>query len=302
MNTVKRLGNYVTAFFKLGRTERIAKEARRGLSELHGDVNKLAQHITTSQAQRQQHFEDTLRETTRGTLRDLQARHGELARSYAELSYRLDRVLLALTGAEPSYVAPELSMEGLDALEQSVLARLEVLAPQTGKDHLSSLLPEVETAVLRTGEASILDLYAGDGTWLALLKQAGLPASAAHNMAGSASQIWVNEARNTLACQEDGSLSVVSARHLVTCLPFNELLWLAREAMRVLAPGGMLLIETADAKEMDVNFYDDPHRLRPLTTRSLQAVLETLGFEDIATQHLAAQSLVCLSIKPLSGT
>jgi hypothetical protein len=327
MNILKKSGNYIAAFFKLGRTERIAKDARRDLSdmrtrltdmrqhnetrlsELHGEVfthiNKLAKHIDAvakSQAERQQHFEDTLRETTRATLRDVQVRHGELARSYAELSYRLDRVLLTLTGAEPVFGAPQPKMEGLEALKQSVLVHLETLTSQTRKDHLSSLLPEMESAVLRAGETAILDLYAGDGTWLALLKQAGLPAFAAHDISGTPPQVWANEARNTLANQKDNSLSVVSARHLLICLPFDELLWLTREAMRVLTPGGVLLIETADAEEMGIAFYDDPQHLRPLTMRSLQAVLETLGFEDITMQHLTPQSLICLGTKPLSGT
>jgi predicted SAM-dependent methyltransferase len=85
-------------------------------------------------------------------------------------------------------------------------------------------------------------------------------------------------------------------------LPFDELLWLTREAMRVLAPGGMLMIETADVETMGTGFYDDPDHIRPLTVRNLQAILETLGFEDITMQHLPTDSFVCLSVKPLSGT
>jgi hypothetical protein len=323
MNVLKRLEKYISAIFKLGQTERIAKATSRGLSDMrqhnetqlsdmrqHNEtqLSDMRQHnetefhaAATSQVRRQQHFEDTLRETTRGTLRDIHVRHGELARSYSELSHRLDRVLLTCPRAEVPLPIPQRKMEGLDALNQSVLSRLAALSPQPTKGHLSSLLPEVETAVLRAGEAPILDLYAGDGTWLALLKQAGLPASAAHDMSGIALQVWVDEIRNNLASQKDSSLSVVSVRHLMACLPFGELLWLARETMRLLAPGGILLIETADAEMLGIDYYDNPYHLRPLTKRSLQAVLETLGFEDISMQHMAVQNLVCLSTKPLLG-
>lgn len=308
---LKKLGNYLAAWFKLGRTERLAKEASRGVLDLrrHNDIriSELFAHIdsvTASQAQRQHSFENMLRETSRDSLRDLKTRHGELARSYAELSHRLDHVLVTLAGADP---APSLvstpEPEGLNALKDSVQARLEALVPQATAAQLSQWLPEVESAVIRTGGLPVLDLYRGTGAWLALLVQAGMPATAAHGTATlTAAQAWAQEARDALVKQNSDSLSVISARHLVASLPFDELLWLTRETMRVLAPGGMLLIETPDAEAMGTGFYDDPTHIRPLTVRNLQAILETLGFEDINMQHVPNNSLVCLSVKPLSGT
>lgn len=323
---LKQLGNYLAAWFKLGRTARLAKEASRGvldlrqhgdirLSELHDEVftrvnelaNELTRHIdevAASQAHRQQSFENMLRETSRDSSRDLKTRHQELARSYAALSHRLDHVLLTLTGADPSpSLASKPEPEGLNALKDSVQSRLEALAPQATDVHLSQWLPEVESAVIRTDDLPVLDLYCGTGAWLALLVQAGLPATAAHGSTTlTAVQTWTQEARTALGKQDSDSLSVISARHLVASLPFDELLWLTREAMRVLAPGGMLMIETADAEAMGTGFYDDPDHIRPLTVRNLQAILETLGFEDITMQHLPTNNFVCLSVKPLPGT
>lgn len=319
---LKQLGNYFAAWFKLGRTARLAKEASRGvvdlrqhsdtrISELHDEVfthvDELARHIdevAASQAHRQQNFETMLRETSRDSFRDLKTRHGELARSYAALSHRLDQVLLILSGADPSpSLVSKPEPEGLNALRDSVQSRLEALAPQAKDTHLSQWLPEVESTVIRTGELPVLDLYRGTGAWLALLAQAGLPATGTQGPASlTAAQAWTQEARTALSEQESNSLSVISARHLVASLPFDELLWLTREAMRVLAPGGMLIIETADAEAMGTGFYDDPNHIRPLTVRNLQAILDTLGFEEIVTQHVPSQSFVCFSVKPLSGT
>ena len=315
IKTLKRLKKHMSAWFRLSQTEALTKEVHRSFfelrthtetrhSELLSDVTTLGEQINAltrrldgALNQRRQGAETS----PRSSLGDLKARHAELARSYAALTHRLDQVLLHLSTVVPMPAKlPAKDSGGLKALAESVQARLEALSPKATKEQLSLLLPVLEETVLRTEEASILDLYKGDGTWLALLEQAGLPGLAAHETTGPAAQVWIDSARNTLGTQKDECLSVISARHLVASLPLEEQLWLMREAMRTLAPGGMLLIETPDPERLGIRFYDDLQHLRPLTALSLQAIAETLGFEDINTRPLATESLVFLASKPLA--
>ncbi len=313
MTVIQQLKAKMKAWSRKSQTESLAKEAHRAFLELRehteihhanlsSSVNSLEKQIASSahqQALRQQDFEDK----RLGDLIELKARHAELARSYGALSRRLDQILLHISPKAPASIDTSVERpSGLEALKESVQSRLEALNPRATKEQLCPLLPLIEEAVLRCGGAPILEIYKGDETWLSLLNQAGLPVVSAHDISGFSAHVWANSARAALEDRQDVSLSVVSAQHIVANLPVEELLWLVREAMRVLAPGGILLIETPDPECLGAKFYDDMQVQRPLTTRNLQAVAETLGFEEIRIQSLGADTLVMLASKPFTGS
>ncbi|QNB01223.1 bifunctional 2-polyprenyl-6-hydroxyphenol methylase/3-demethylubiquinol 3-O-methyltransferase UbiG [Massilia sp. Se16.2.3] len=136
--------------------------------------------------------------------------------------------------------------------------------------------------------AAALDLGCGRGEWLELLTQAGFAAEGVDLDEGMLAacrerglRVVNGDALEALRARPDGSLAVVSAFHLVEHIPFEQVQALIAEALRVLQPGGLLIMETPNPENLVVgtsSFYDDPSHLRPLTPKLLGFAVEFGGF------------------------
>jgi O-antigen chain-terminating methyltransferase len=133
-----------------------------------------------------------------------------------------------------------------------------------------------------------LDLGCGRGEWLEVLSDSGFDAIgvdlnegmlAACQERGLKGQL--GDALSTLKGLPSESLALVSAFHLVEHMPFESAQNLVHEALRVLVPGGLLLLETPNSENLTVgtsSFYLDPSHLRPLPAALLEFVAEYAGF------------------------
>jgi SAM-dependent methyltransferase len=133
-----------------------------------------------------------------------------------------------------------------------------------------------------------LDLGCGRGEWLKVLSDSGFDAIgvdlnedmlAACQERGLKGQL--GDALSTLRGLPSESLALVSAFHLVEHLPFEAVQILVQEGLRVLVPGGLLLLETPNSENLTVgtsSFYLDPSHLRPLPAALLEFVAEYAGF------------------------
>ena len=161
---------------------------------------------------------------------------------------------------------------------------------------LAIYLPDVEAAHIRTGRKPAMDIGCGRGEWLGLLRDNGIEAfgvdtnpvqiEAAKEQGLDVRQ---GDALKALAEMEDESLSLITAHHLVEHLPFDAVAWIAREAMRVLAPGGVLLFETPNTRNVLVGattFHTDPTHLKPMPEQVLGVLFETAGFDPVDIRHL----------------
>ncbi len=86
-----------------------------------------------------------------------------------------------------------------------------------------------------------------------------------------------------LAAVEAGSLGVITGLHLAERLTSGELFRLLEGALRALAPGGLLLLETANPRNLLVaagDFYRDLSHNRPLFPDTLRFLLEYFGYAD----------------------
>lgn len=312
MSGVKRAGDYLAAIFKLGRTERWAKAAYRSV-ESHdarfGDLERRLDHLqrqfdkqSDGWEGRARHLKDGVKQVIHGETQALMARNAELARNFVEISRRLDQVLLSSQQDEtPPARSPQVpqNSDGLSAVMDSFYHKLENKyrgTPSDIRNRLRIYLPDVESAVIRTEQKPVLDIGCGRGEWLGLLADAGIKA---HGVDTNAVQIGEAQdkgldvrqgnARSALAEAEDNSLACLTAHHLIEHLPFEEVLWIAREAMRVLAPGGLLLFETPNVRNVLVgatSFHNDPTHLHPMTDPVLNVLFETVGFHPVETRHL----------------
>ncbi|NVE01403.1 bifunctional 2-polyprenyl-6-hydroxyphenol methylase/3-demethylubiquinol 3-O-methyltransferase UbiG, partial [Massilia sp. BJB1822] len=161
----------------------------------------------------------------------------------------------------------------------------------TIKDRLRAYLPFIAPlqAPAAAGQRpAALDLGCGRGEWLELLGEQGFAArgidldegmlAACHERGLT---VELADALSALRAQPDQSLAIVSAFHLVEHIPFDLVRELAREALRALQPGGLLIMETPNPENLTVgatSFYMDPSHLHPLPPNLLAFAAEHAGF------------------------
>ena len=93
------------------------------------------------------------------------------------------------------------------------------------------------------------------------------------------------------------SLGAVTAFHLVEHLPFETVLEMTDEILRVLKPGGLILFETPNPGNVLVGshtFYLDPTHLRPLPSAMLRFFVEARGFCHVHVRELNPYSSAML--------
>lgn len=88
---------------------------------------------------------------------------------------------------------------------------------------------------------------------------------------------------------EDASLRAVVSMHVVEHLPLDLQVRLVFEARRVLAEGGLLVLETPNILSLSTaatNFWVDPTHERPVHPLFLRFLAEEAGFHDVETRPL----------------
>lgn len=92
-----------------------------------------------------------------------------------------------------------------------------------------------------------------------------------------------------LDAREDASLRAVVAMHVVEHLPLDLQIRLVFEGRRVLADGGLLILETPNTLSISTaatNFWVDPTHQRPVHPLFLEFLAEEAGFRDVASKPL----------------
>ena len=120
-------------------------------------------------------------------------------------------------------------------------------------------LPFITPLLERHAACRAADLGCGRGEWLEILIGCGFDAHGidlddgmleACRERGLPAQR--NDALSYLATVEDNSLAIVSGFHIAEHIPFPDLQALVAEALRVLIPGGVLILETPNAENIAV--------------------------------------------------
>ncbi len=164
-------------------------------------------------------------------------------------------------------------------------------------------LPFIEPLQTLYGHVPAIDLGCGRGEWLELLTESGFDAQGVDLDDGMLAEcrarglkVQTMDAVAALKECADNSQAVVSGFHLAEHIPFDVLQDLVREALRVLKPAGLLILETPNPENIVVgtaNFYLDPTHRQPIPPLLLSFLPEYLGFARVKTLRL--QSPVNLS-------
>ena len=150
-----------------------------------------------------------------------------------------------------------------------------------------------------------VDLGCGRGEWLELMQENGFDAQgidqdqgmleAAQKLGLNAKQADAIEYLQTLASE---SQTMVSGFHLAEHLPFEVLQILIQQALRVLKPGGLMILETPNPENIVVgtaNFYLDPTHHQPIPSLLLSFMVEHAGFETTKILRLQEPANVARS-------
>lgn len=164
------------------------------------------------------------------------------------------------------------------------------------KSRLRVYLPFVEPLTDLYADAQAVDLGCGRGEWLELLMEARFQAQGVDlddGMLTACRDLGLNvrtsDAVGFLKELPAASQVVVSGFHIAEHIHFSDLQALVQESLRVLKPGGMLILETPNPENIVVgtnNFYLDPTHQRPIPPPLLSFLPEYYGFERVKLLRL----------------
>lgn len=159
------------------------------------------------------------------------------------------------------------------------------------KKRLQVYLPVIKKSNAGLKNSPILDIGCGRGEWLELLKETSLYASGLDLnkiMIRICKEQGLNavegEALSFLKNMSNDSLGAVTCFHLIEHYGFEFLVTLLKEILRVLKPGGLVILETPNPDNVLVgsrNFYLDPTHNKPLPSPLIKLVLESCGFSKV---------------------
>jgi O-antigen chain-terminating methyltransferase len=164
------------------------------------------------------------------------------------------------------------------------------------KERQRVYLPLIQPLVALYPDAAALDLGCGRGEWLELLVETGFNAQGIDLDDGMLAEcrarglsVQTQDALTALQSLPANSQAVVSGFHFAEHIPFEVLQQVVQEALRVLKPAGLLILETPNPENVVVgtaNFYLDPSHNRPLPPLLMAFLPEYYGFERVKVLRL----------------
>lgn len=157
-------------------------------------------------------------------------------------------------------------------------------------------LPVVKAVGAGVGDRPILDIGCGRGEWLELLTEQGLVAYGVdlnrimvEQCRDAGLRVVEAEALGYLRSLPDNSIGALTGMQIIEHLPFDALIALFDESLRVLKTNGVIILETPNPENIIVgacNFYFDPTHLRPLPPPPMKYLLEARGFVNVNVLRL----------------
>jgi SAM-dependent methyltransferase len=164
------------------------------------------------------------------------------------------------------------------------------------KERQEVYVPRLTKARVGSISDPVLDLGCGRGEWLELLADHHLVASGVDSDPGMIERcralginVTLGDALTHLRGLPDRSVGAVTSFHMVEHMPFETVIALLDEALRVLRTGGLLIFETPNPQNVLVGsqtFWIDPTHLKPIPSQTLRFFVEARGFCDAEVWNL----------------
>lgn len=306
MQFIHKISTWLWCFVHLPRIYTMAESTKSRLERLEQQrLERLEQQIGILDGQVQR-FEAVLTDLKRSALTDLEQKLASVKREVMFQQRRLTRlgeVPLTITDTRSDTTAHRLDAL-YEAFEDVFRGSREDI-----KSRMRIYLDRLAMSGAGQPGKPILDVGCGRGEWLELLKEHHLQAY------GIDSNLMMIERARALGldAQEadllahlrdlpDASRSAITAFHVVEHLGFGVQIDFLDEALRVLMPGGMLILETPNPENLRVganSFYNDPTHRNPIPPEVLRFIVHQRGFAEAeivrlhpfpAEQHLKANN------------
>ena len=236
----------------------------------------------------------------RSELQGLSRKHLDINRSVSEMERRL---LLLLEEARKRLPNP-LSVEQLQHMVEESAHVLDPLYTNF-EDRFRGTSAEIRERVsvylpyvVRGSKAGldVLDVGSGRGEWLALLTEADYRARGIDlnvNMVNVCREAGLDaiqgDASEYLRGLPADSIGTITGFHIIEHVPFDDMVRLFDEVLRVLVPGGIAIFETPNPENLIVgacNFYYDPSHRAPLPPEPTRMIMEARGFFPVEILRL----------------
>lgn len=177
------------------------------------------------------------------------------------------------------------------AFEDKYRGSLELI-----KSRLNVYLPFIDAIKKLDPQPNAIDLGCGRGEWLDLLHEnailcrgVDLDEGMLEVCRGRGFDVSQKDALAALGELDDNTYWMISGFHIVEHIPFESLQSIVQESLRVLKPGGLLILETPNPENIGVateSFYLDPTHIRPIPSQLLSFITEYYGFARTKTLRL----------------
>ena len=269
---------------ELARQSHVVSHQSDAVEQLAVDLK--GQGLVVQQASNDAHQQALRLDTLANRMAAEEERTADLAGELSIVAKRVDRL-----AADTGHRWP--------ALQDAFYAEFEDQFRGTGpdiKNRVSIYLPLIKAAGVGTLTAPVIDLGCGRGEWLEILRDDGLVGRGCDSNA-----IFVDRCLKTalavahqdlfeyLQGLQDASVGAVTCFHVVEHLPFNDVIHLLSETLRVLQPAGLAIIETPNPENLRVgacDFYLDPTHRHPVPPGMLEYVVRSRGFTDVEVIRL----------------
>jgi SAM-dependent methyltransferase len=164
------------------------------------------------------------------------------------------------------------------------------------KSRLQVYLPFIKPLLDTKQETKALDLGCGRGEWLELLTEQGFIAQGVDIDEGMLEACWELDLKaenvdllDYLKSLKANSIAIISGFHVAEHITFEMLQELVDQALWILKPGGLLILETPNPENIVVgtaNFYLDPTHKQPLPPLLLSFIAEHAGYARVKILRL----------------
>lgn len=167
------------------------------------------------------------------------------------------------------------------------------------REFRSIYIPYVRPIIDNVVSPLAFDFGCGRGEWLEMMREQGFRTRGIdvdQGMLQAAQEkkleVHLGDGNSYLRQMPDESVSLLTAFHVLEHLPFEGILEFFQQSKRVLAPGGVIIVETPNPENLHVitsNFYLDPTHIRPIPILQMISLAKYFGYSSYSVIRLQEQ-------------